>query len=123
MEQKKGLHVPLVHVSYAPGGNIGNMNWLWHSTATDINNALQTTQPHIEDIRKKIPLYHTWAMRRDIFDRFGLVCQQQKKSVLRALYKDLVGDCSASANLNESAIDERVTTLLELEEPSLVYNL
>lgn len=39
-----------------------------------------------------------------------------KKSVLRHLYKDLVSDSSASANLREHEIDE-------LEEPSLVYDL
>ena len=123
MGLKKGLHVPLVHVSYAPGGNIGNLNWFWHSTATNINNALQTTQPHIEEIRKKIPLYHIRAMRRNIFDNFVLVIPTTKKSVLQALHKNFVRDCSASANLNESAIGERVKTLLELEEPSRVYNL
>ena len=46
-----------------------------------------------------------------------------KKSVLRHLYKDLALDCSASAYLAESEVDERVTALFELEEPSLVYDL
>ena len=34
-----------------------------------------------------------------------------------------MGDCSASANLSESEIDERVAALFELEEPSLLYDL
>ena len=123
MELKNGLQVTLVHVSYAPGGSIGNLNWLWYSTAKDIDNALQSTQPLIEELKKKIPQYHTRDMRRDTYEKFGLVMPTTKKSVLRVLYKDLVGDCSASANLNESAVDERVATLLELEEPSLVYDL
>ena len=43
--------------------------------------------------------------------------------MLRVLYKDLVNDCSASANLSESEIDGRIATLFELEEPSLVFDL
>lgn len=67
MELKNGLQVTLVHVSYAPGGSIGNLNWLWYSTAKDIDNALQSTQPLIEELKKKIPQYHTRAMRRDTY--------------------------------------------------------
>ena len=73
MELKNGLQVPLVHVSFAPGGSIGNLNWLWYSTAKDIDNALQSTQPLIEELKKKIPQYHTRAMRRDMYEKFGLV--------------------------------------------------
>ena len=123
MELKQGLQVTLVHVSYATGGNIGYLNWLWHSTATDIDNALQTTQPLIEELKKHIPQYHTRAMRRSMFEKFGLVMPTTKKSVLRVFYKDLVGDSSASANLSESEIDSRIAALIELEEPSLVYDL
>ena len=39
------------------------------------------------------------------------------------MYKDLVNDCSASANLSESEIDRRIAILFELEEPSLVFDL
>ena len=44
------------------------------------------------------------------------------KSVLRHLYKSLVGDSSASTILSEAEIDTRVATLFELEEPGLGYN-
>ena len=62
-------------------------------------------------------------MRRTMYAKFGLVMSTTKKSVLRVLYKELVNDCSASANLSESEIDGRIATLFELEEPSLVYDL
>ena len=62
-------------------------------------------------------------MKRVMYEEFGLVTLSIKKSVLRHLYKDLAGDCSASVNLSESEIDERVAALFELEEPSLVYDL
>ena len=123
LEINQGLQVPLVHVTYAPGSSVGNLNWIWHSLATDIDSALQTSQPLIEKLKKDIPQYHTRVMRRAMCDKFGLVMSSTKKSVLRHLYKDLTSDCSASANLAESEVDERVTALFELEEPSLVYDL
>ena len=46
-----------------------------------------------------------------------------RKSVLRHLYKSLVGDSAASTNLSEAEIDTRVATLFEREEPGLVYDL
>lgn len=58
-----------------------------------------------------------------MYEKVGLVMPTTKKLVLQVLYKDLVGDCSASANLNESEIDSRTATSIELEEPSLVYDL
>ena len=62
-------------------------------------------------------------MRREAFEMFCLATPTTKKSVLRHLYKELVGDSSASANLQQAEIDERVSAMFELEEPSLVYDL
>ena len=123
MEVKKGLSVPLIHLSYSPGSNIGNLTWIWHTDVSSIDGALQTSQPIIEELKMTIPQYHTRAMRRAAFEKFGLVSPCTKKSVSRHLYKDLVGDCSASSNLSESEVDERVNVLFELEEPSLIYDL
>ena len=109
--------------TYAPGSSVGNLHWIWHSKATDIHSALQSSQPLIKQLKKDIPQYHTRAMKRVMYEEFGLVTLSTKKSVLRHLYKDLVGDCSASVNLSESEIDERVAALFELEELSLVYDL
>ena len=55
MEVRNGLGVPLVHVTYSLGSNVGNLTWIWHSTATDIDSALQTYQPIIEELKKVFP--------------------------------------------------------------------
>ena len=111
------------HITYAPRSCVGNLHWIWHSKATDIDSALQSSQPLIERLKEDISQYHMRAMKRVMYEKFGPVTPSVKKSVLRHLYKDLVGDCSASVNLSESEIDERVAALFELEEPSLVYDL
>lgn len=100
-ELRKGLCVPLVHVTYSPGSNVGNIHWIWQSDATSIDNALQTVQPIIKRLKQSIPQYHTRAMRREAYAKFGLVTATTKKSVLRHLYKDFVCDSSASANLSK----------------------
>ena len=113
-----GLDVPLIHVMYAPGSNIGNLHWIWHSTSVSIDDALNTAQPIIEELKMDIPVFHTRVMRREGFEMFGLLTPSTKKSVLRHLYKKMVSDSSASANLQQAEIDERVAAMFELEELS-----
>ena len=115
-----GLDVPFIHVTYVPCSNMGNLHWIWHSTSAIIDDALQ---PINEQLKKDIPVFHTRAMRREAFEMFGLATPSTKKSVLQHLYKELVGDSSASANVQQAEIDERVAAMFELEEPSLVYDL
>ena len=63
-------------------------------------------------------------MRRAAYEKFGLHAYSIYQEVhSEALDKDLVGDASASCNLSESKIDERVAALVELKEPSLVFDL
>ena len=81
-ELRKGLRVPLVHVTYSPGSNVGNIHWIWQSDATSIDNALHTVQQIIECLKQNIPQYHTRAMRREAFVKFGLITATTKKSVL-----------------------------------------
>lgn len=38
----QGLRVPIVHVQYSPGSNIGNLHWIWKCTATSIDDVLKT---------------------------------------------------------------------------------
>ena len=58
-----------------------------------------------------------------MFDKFGLVTKNVKKSVLRHFYRDLTGDRATSPSISEKKVDERLSALLELEEPDLIYDL
>ena len=85
---------PAILATYAPGSNIGSLHWLWQTDASDISSALQVCQPIIEQLKTNMPEYHTRAMRRAMFEKFGLVNKNVNKSVLRHLYRDLTGDCA-----------------------------
>ena len=45
-----------------------------------------------------------------------------KKSVLRHFYHDLTGDRAVSPSLSEKEVDERSSSLFELEEPDSIYD-
>ena len=122
-EVKKGLKVPTILVTYSPGSNLCNLHWIWHTSATDINSALQSCQPLIEAIKLQILNYHSRAMRKAAFDKYGLVTPFVKKSVLRHMYKDLAGDVSAADTLSQAEVDKRVSTFYELEDTDLMYDL
>ena len=58
-----------------------------------------------------------------MFDKFGLVTKNVKKSVLHHFYCDLTGDRATSPSISEKEVGKRLSALLELEEPDLIYDL
>lgn len=58
-----------------------------------------------------------------MFDEFGLVTKNVKKSVLCHIYCDLTGDRAATPSVSEKEVDKRLSALFELEEPDLIYDL
>ena len=83
--------------------------------ALHIDEALSTSQPINEQIKKDILLFHTRAIWREAFQLFGLTTPTTKKAVLHHIYKVFIGDSSSSANLLQSENDERVQVMFDLE--------
>ena len=77
--------------------------------------AFGSSQPVIESIRPNFPVFHTRAMRKELYSKFGRVAPSVKPSVLRHFYHELTGDSSAVNCLNEAEVDARVTELLFME--------
>ena len=80
---KNGLLLPAIFATYSAGSNIGNIHWLWLTGDTDISSAIQSCHQVIESIKSCIPTYHTRAMRKVMFDKFGLVSKNMNKAILR----------------------------------------
>ena len=72
---KDGLLSPAILATYSPGSNVGNIHWLWIADATDISSAIQSCHEVIESIKCDIPTYHTRAMRKAMFDKFGRIAK------------------------------------------------
>ena len=64
-------------------------------------------------------------MQQAMFEKFGWVSPNVKPAVLCLFYKDLTGDCSASHDLPQSEVDNRVREMLsmEIEDPNTVVDL
>ena len=74
-------------------------------------------------VKGEIPIFHTRAMKAALRSRFRRVTANIKPAVLRALYRELTNDASAPANLHEAEIDERMQTILEMEDADIVPDL
>lgn len=83
----------------------------------------KTCQPIIERIKQKIPQFCTQALRKVVFEKYGLITPSVNKAVLRHLYEDLVGNNLAADTASQEEVDARVSVFFDLEEPYLVFNL
>lgn len=62
-------------------------------------------------------------MRREFLDKYHTLAKTNK-SVLRNIYKSLMGDCSAAASIAEKSVDDRVAeALFNLDDPDFIYDL
>ena len=87
-----GLPFPCVILTYSSGNNIGNLHFLWKVPShVDPILSLEASQNTIEEVKGLIPIYHTRAMRTEMFKKFGRVSPSVKPAVLRYFYKSLTG--------------------------------
>jgi hypothetical protein len=116
---KTGLSLSAVLLTYSPGSNIGNMHFMWKVPDDDPVDALERSQPVIEDIKKDIPVYHSRLMRSTMYNKFGRVAPTVKPAVLRYFYKSLTGDQTSSDTTDQAEIDARVSQTIDMEQQVL----
>ena len=119
-----GLKFPIMHLTYSPGNNVGNFV-LRVAVENSVEECFQRSLTITETIKPNIPQFHTRAMQKLFFEKFGRVCPGIKSSVLRYFYRDLTGDFSASHDFQEAVIDERVPEILSMEheDPNTLVGL
>ena len=123
---KNGFNISVVSLTYSPGNNCGNMHFIWRYDDNDpIESVFERSMHVIEVIKPLLPQYHTRAMKRSLFSKFGRVTKGVKPAILRAFYREISNDCSASSNLLEAEIDKRVQLVLDMEpeDPNTVIDL
>ena len=123
---KNGFNISVVSLTYSPGNNRGNMNFIWKYDDNDpIENVFERSMHVVKVIKPLLPQYHTRAMKRSLFSKFGRIIKGIKPAILRAFYHEISGDCSASSNFVEAEIDERVQLVLDMEpeDPNTVIDL
>ena len=124
--ERNGLPYPIMFLTHSSGNNIGNLHFVWKlPTAKSIESTFEESVTTIEAIKLILPQYHTRAMRREVFAKFGRISSKVKPAALRFLYRELTADCAASHDTPEAIIDERVRSiiLMEPEDPHTVVDL
>ena len=124
--ERNGIPSPVVLLTYSSGNNTGNLHFVWKvPVEKEAEECFQNSLAVIEQVKTLMPHFHTRAMRKAMFEEFGRVSPGIKPAVLRIFYKDLAGDCSASHDLLESVVDERVREILtmEPEDPRTLVDL
>ena len=75
----------------------------------------------MSQVEKEIPIFHTRAMRKEFRQFCGRLCNM-KPAVLRAIYKQFVGDHSAGG-ATEAEIDTRIRLFLDAEDEDIILDL
>ena len=124
--EQTGLSVPCMLLMHSSGNNSGNLHFIWRLPLTDsIEECFQKSLSVIEQIKPHLLVFHTRAMRKAMFEKFGRISPAVKPAVLRHIYRALTGDSSASNNMQEVEIDERVLQIvsMEPEDPNTIVDL
>lgn len=77
-------------LSYTHGNNVGNLHFVWRVMSSD-ESSFTDCQKVIDQVKGNIPIYHTRAMRRAMFDVFGRLTSSLKPAVARHLYRVFTG--------------------------------
>ena len=124
--EKSGLAYPIILLTHSSGNVMGNLNFVWKVEAdVSIECCFQSSQKVVEQLKPQLPQFHTRAMRRALFTKYGRVTSGVKPAVLRSFYKDLTGDSSAPHDTHEAKVDARVQEILNMEpeDPTTVLDL
>ena len=80
---KSGLNIPVISLTYSTGNNCGNMNFLWkYGEMESMETIFDKSTSVVEIIKPLLPQYHTRAMKRSLFTKFGRVARGIKPAVL-----------------------------------------
>ena len=91
-----GFRFPTALMSYAHGNNAGNLHFVWRVSGP-IESSFSDSQQVIESAKESIPVYHTRAMRKEMFDVFGRLTPSLKPAVFQHIYRVFTGGCMLPA--------------------------
>ena len=118
-----GLVVPVKCVQYSYTGSRNHLHFIWKLPAGLTEGEVLKKNVNVsQELRKKLPTYHSRAMRREFINSFGRYTNS-KPAFLREAYRRLTGDAAAASTTEEEEVDKRVAKLLEMEDPDLIWDL
>jgi hypothetical protein len=71
---QRGLDIAVVIMTFSPGNNRGNLHFVWKYCSDDsMETIFEKSIAVVESIKPQLPTYHTRAMRRNLFCKFGRI--------------------------------------------------
>lgn len=109
------------YFTYSHGSSVGNSHFIWkapeHVACCTENIRV------VDEIKAKIPVYHTRAMRNEFHEMCGRITPKTSSYILRSIYHSLTGDQSAARTTAEEEVNERMAEALSMEDPDIVVDL
>ena len=109
---------PLLFTRSGTGGQ--NLHFLWRvshqKTQSDLLNEAHSI---VKKMEKEFPVFHSRAIKQDFIQSFGRATGC-KSAFLRAAYRRLTSDSSAASTTTEAEVDQRVSRILDEEDPDLI---
>lgn len=108
---------------YAYGNNLGTYHFIWKiDPAMDDNETMTQNTIITNEIKDKMPKFHTRQMKKKFIKTCGRLCYL-KSSYLRTIYRRLSGDDSVNEDATTKQVNERVEAAFEMEDPDIVVDL
>ena len=110
-----------MHYVHHIGGNKRSLHFIWKvgENASE-GEVIHKCNEVIRAIESEVPVYERRITKKQFMHCFGFI---ENPVALRAIFKELTGDQSAPANLNQSEIDKRFAHAMLSEDPDIIVNL
>ena len=128
VEKRKWLHDlklpdPFVLYSYQHGSFLGTEHFTWRIPADRSLRDKNENAKALLHVTSNIKVYSTWVMHKQFIDKYNHKANISP-SVLRAIFRDLCDDSSASESSEQAAVDSHVAKFfLNTENPDPLLDL
>lgn len=115
------LQEPVMLYRMAYGGSVWTLNFIWKVQKQDSQERTSQNALNINKINAFLPKFSTRSLRRDFLNRYSKHVNIPK-SLLRSMFFELTGCGSMSVSNEQASIDERLSILLNSDDPTLLLD-
>ncbi len=113
---------PITSVRFPSGGQQHDMHFVWKRSDDSVNTDLEDKLK--DEIKTKLPVYHTRAMRKAFQDTVKLLSTDLRSpAAATVLYQQLTGDQSLMQNPKSKALQDRLRLLIDTQDVELATDL
>ncbi|PKB96241.1 hypothetical protein RhiirA5_435175 [Rhizophagus irregularis] len=106
---------------YYHGNYLGTLNFIWKLPDFDDRSKTKESQL-ILLANKMVPIFFTRQMKKNVIEKYSLIAKLTP-SIWNKLLQDLSGDSSSSSNELTKEMQDRIQTVLDLQDPEIILDL